>query len=905
MTEALPRSADSLQARLHQYACSTPQKLALVAHNVSLNYQQLDAVVGGQAEKLALLGVTNTSIIGVRCAVEIPHLVLCLAASRLGATIFSVPTYESEAFQKSLVSKCGANLVLDETECVHVSDFSSIPFSSEISGVVSSYLFATSGTTGESKLVESLDCDIVAQAHRHVNSSGERFACIASIEHNFAKRHRLYCLAQGATNIFLEPEKDIVDQVIGLDVNVLHVSAFQAQQLLSNSQVKKLGGIRLKLGGSHVPLELRAQLKQAITPNLQAGYGTTETGAIGFTDPDDENAGESVGKPLPGIEVRIVDPKGQVLAAGQRGEIQIRCAGMFQGYFQRPELTAARLVDDWFHTGDTGYLDSENRIHLVGRLDDMFVFNSINIYPQELESYFQKFAQVKEVSIVPKESSVHGSIPIALIVFQSDVRHNLDSIKKTAQKELGLRSPKQYIVVDELPRNPSGKINRGVAVGLTATAEEVRKSMVDTLVNLGVEKQMGAEFLSDLRQNKTDLKIPRNEVESIVLVGLLVMLEVEYDTIITPGQFLQLHTFSNVIAYVMQELMTKQAEPSLPEYRQRKYYPLESPPYLLRFFQRLMRVSKTVTALNKGLDTLYHRLTPGQCMQLKSWLEQGQLIPETYSNKYCDAVTHWLSDLFEMMDKSGKEALEAFEVHRLSSCLMYYVGTGRPKEKTLLVCFAPKDLRKLIIPNCVLLQHLDASRFDLLMVGEPTREGYEIGLPMIGGSEQQVVDYLANLSVIKNYKSLRTIGCSAGGHLSIIAAYRMRAELCVTLGGRFHKERYLLRILKRLFVIWVGVQDKEAGSISLILSFSRRVSRDRIFAKIMRFLTGGSLFSIAIDNNKFSHPIVDQMLELDKLSEFLSATILCDLRADKIKSRQMNFPGGNVVDIAPKDIRRS
>ena len=267
--------------RLLHYSETDPERDAVVTASFTLSYAQLAQRVLTQVQGLEDAGISSDSVVGIRCPDDSQHLLLCLATLHVGATSFSVPSYESQQAQDSAIDRCGATHVVNGNSVDQLpSDRSaeSTPFDE------ARLLFSTSGTTGKAKLVVHHDSDLVAQAHRHIASKQERFACLASMEHNFAKRHRLYCVAAGASNVFLDAKQEsLVDQCRSLDVNVLHVTAYQAQELLATPGINKLSHIRLKLGGSHVPLKLRQQLRERITSKLQAGYGTTETGAIAFT----------------------------------------------------------------------------------------------------------------------------------------------------------------------------------------------------------------------------------------------------------------------------------------------------------------------------------------------------------------------------------------------------------------------------------------------------------------------------------------------------------------------------------------------------------------------------------------------------------------------------------------------
>jgi long-chain acyl-CoA synthetase len=461
---------ETLVGRLLRHARQGPSHEAVATPRLRLTYAELAALVAAQARRLRDAGVSRDAVVGIACPDDVQHLLLCLAAAAVGAASCTIPSREGERQRQELLDRCGVTHRLGPADAIRPGD--PLPASTAADlpdGGDAAVLFSTSGTTGAPKLVRLHGADLVAQAPRHVQSPGERFVCLATMEHNFARRHRLYCVAQGATNVFVDAAPDsLVPQCKALSASVMHLSAFQAQELLAAPGVAALNGIRLKLGGSHVPSALRQQLRRGITPILQAGYGTTETGAIAFTDPDDDDAAESVGRPLPGIEARVASPAGEALPAGECGELSIRCAGMFRGYHGRPELTAARLRDGWFQTGDIGYIDHRGRIHLCGRADDMFVLNSVNIHPQDIESQLRQFPAVADAAVLPRRSPVHGDIPVALIVPAGDARPDLNALRVFMRDRVGIRCPRQFIVVDRIPRNAAGKILRAEAQQMLA-----------------------------------------------------------------------------------------------------------------------------------------------------------------------------------------------------------------------------------------------------------------------------------------------------------------------------------------------------------------------------------------------------------------------------------------------------
>ncbi len=858
----------SLIARLFTHAEATPNYEAVVSPQISLSYQQLAHAVIAQADILEKNGVNNQSIVGIRCNDNVQHLVLCLAAIHLGSTSCTIPCYESEQQQQATVQRCNVDFIADEAIAINFNSLEQDQSKRYSQSSSARLLFSTSGTTGEPKLVVLHDNDLVAQAHRHISSDQERFLCLASIEHNFSKRHRLYCVAEGASNIFVdEGEDSLVAICQKYSVNVIHVSAFQARELLATNDISTLSGIRLKLGGSHVPTSLRQQLRNQITDSLQAGYGTTETGAIAFTDPHDENAGESVGQPLSGIEVKVVTPDRKALGPEQRGELAIRCEGMFRGYHGMPEKTLERLQDNWFYTGDIGYLDRHQRIHLCGRSDDMFVFNSINIYPQDIESQICRYPDIVDAAVLPKASPIHGSIPIALVVFDKSKKSKLPPLIKYVKNQVGIRCPRQFIIVEEIPRNANFKICRDDAINMSLKSELVRQTIAQALLTNSEDEQMSS-ILAEFEMGDIDITLGDLDIDSISRMDLLVALEVNHNTIITPQEFTKFRSLGNIVAHVL-----------LPEQNQEEEILLRtafvdsietttlSRPYVVTFFQRTFNCCQTVAQLNKAFTTLEHRLTPGDMQNLLKWHTSQHLIPATAEKKFHAACNLWFSRIQKMILDSGNDEPEPFTAHRVHPCVTHYKGIGSTIDKTLVICFSVAGGRSLMMPNAILMQHTDSAKYDLLVVSEPLNQSYRLGIPLLGNSVNEVIESLTEFDLINQYKKIRVLGCSAGCYPAIIAGYRLGAELVSCVGGRFHSERHPGKILERIFISWKGIHKNQ--NTKVLMSYDPNVTRDRHYAKLFAWLTGGKLFTV----KNVGHNILEKLTERGQLAQFLQHTI--------------------------------
>ncbi len=213
---------------------------------------------------------------------------------------------------------------------------------------------------------------------------------------------------------------------------------------------------------------LHEQLKRDIFSAFPCGiielYGLTE-GIITTLDPEDaDGRWASVGKPLLGTDIRIVDDAGQPVAAGGSGEIVSRGRITMPGYWQREDANAeARLVDDygveWLRSGDIGKLDEEGFLYIVDRKKDMILSGGQNIYPQDIEAVLVRHAQVNDVAVIGAVSSRWGETPVALAVPDDPEQFDAAAVLDWANRQLGRQQRLADVVaVAELPRNPNGKI---------------------------------------------------------------------------------------------------------------------------------------------------------------------------------------------------------------------------------------------------------------------------------------------------------------------------------------------------------------------------------------------------------------------------------------------------------------
>lgn len=199
--------------------------------------------------------------------------------------------------------------------------------------------------------------------------------------------------------------------------------------------------------------------------------GLTETAAPCFTNPLDPH-GRKIGSPGTafGNEARIVDGKGNVLPAGVTGEIMVRGDNVMKCYYKNPKETAKTLTPDgWLHTGDLGYLDEDDFVFVTGRLKELIIKGGENIAPREIDEVLLKHPALLEAAVVGIPDENYGQEILACVVLKPNEMCSEEELRDYCGNALGMyKTPKQFRFVDELPKGPSGKVQRLKLLDLVA-----------------------------------------------------------------------------------------------------------------------------------------------------------------------------------------------------------------------------------------------------------------------------------------------------------------------------------------------------------------------------------------------------------------------------------------------------
>jgi len=224
--------------------------------------------------------------------------------------------------------------------------------------------------------------------------------------------------------------------------------------------------MRLFVSGS-APLlaETHTQFEARTGHRILERYGMTETNMNTSNPYDGERRAGTVGFPLPDVELKITDPDtGATLPTGEIGQIEVRGPNVFSGYWQMPEKTAAELrADGFFITGDLGRIDADGYVQIVGRNKDLIISGGYNIYPKEIELVLDAQPGVLESAVIGVPHVDFGETVLGLIVPQPGVTPDLDAIAEATATSLArFKHPRKLVVIDALPRNTMGKVQKNV-----------------------------------------------------------------------------------------------------------------------------------------------------------------------------------------------------------------------------------------------------------------------------------------------------------------------------------------------------------------------------------------------------------------------------------------------------------
>jgi long-chain acyl-CoA synthetase len=214
-------------------------------------------------------------------------------------------------------------------------------------------------------------------------------------------------------------------------------------------------------GGAAMPVEVLRQFEDQFDCIVLEGYGLSETSPVAsFNHPDRERKPGSIGTPIRGVEMRVVDAAGAEVPQGEVGEIAIRGHNIMKGYLNKPDATAEAIsADGWFRTGDIGRVDADGYYYIVDRKKDLIIRGGYNIYPREIEEVLYEHPEVAEAAVVGMPHPELGEEVGAAVALKPGATVTPDELRSFVKSQVAAyKYPRRVWIVDALPKGPTGKI---------------------------------------------------------------------------------------------------------------------------------------------------------------------------------------------------------------------------------------------------------------------------------------------------------------------------------------------------------------------------------------------------------------------------------------------------------------
>lgn len=496
-----PASVMPVSAILAGYAATRPDATALVLDGARTTYGDLERQVAAAAGFLASEGIRAGDRVAWCCANTPAFFTMMLAAMRTGVVLAPLNWRQKVREIAYIFADSGARLAiadpafmatLREAAGTQVTVVDSADFVARLATgkgdpaapfgdwQATALLLYTSGTTGNPKGVRLSEKAISAGRVMETATGGfddwsdEEVllsplplfhiggicwalcglvrGCSVVLTNNPAPPALLdLCIAEGVSRTFMVPQlvRGLIEEIVGRCIRApalkgIHYGAAPMDAALLERGIEQIGCRFLQY------------------------FGMTEmAGTITILTPDDHDPSRpqllrSVGKVLPGSDIEVRDPQGNVLPVGQAGEIWTRGPTMMIDYLNRPEQTVEAIVDGWYRTGDGGRIDEEGFVYLTDRIKDMIVTGGENVYPVEVEAVLREHPAVADCAVYGLPDAHWGERVCAAVELRPEARFDAGDIIEFMKGQIaGYKCPREVNQVEALPRTASGKIQRG------------------------------------------------------------------------------------------------------------------------------------------------------------------------------------------------------------------------------------------------------------------------------------------------------------------------------------------------------------------------------------------------------------------------------------------------------------
>ncbi|GAB3523896.1 long-chain-fatty-acid--CoA ligase [Photobacterium alginatilyticum] len=507
----------NLATNLERNATFRGSNTALIFHDEAISYRQLNTMVNQVANQLVKLGIKPDDKVAISCPNTPAFVIGYYAIQKVGAITVPLNVMlkgpevayhldDSDAvaiisFQGNNAMPCGEycyegysqtdsclHYILIESEGEDIAlpedahrfnqwlqstetSFDAVYRTAEDTCVI----LYTSGTTGRAKGAELSQSNMLCNAQACqalTNQKGTDVSiAILPLFHTFGQSLIMNTSMLTASALVLIPRfvpKTVLQQMH--KHKVTHLAGVPTMFIGLLAFAEKHGGDYLKeiadnlkvaiSGGASMPVEILKQFEAKLNVPVIEGYGLSESSPVAaFNHLEYKRKPGSIGQPLPGVTMKVVDRDGNDAPQGKEGELLIRGHNVMKGYYRKPEETAKTIVNGWLHTGDIVRFDEDGYVFVVDRLKEVIIRGGYNIYPRDIEETFMTHPDVHLVAVIGVPHKTYGEEVKAFIVPKEDSTTNSKAFVAWGRERLAdFKYPRQVEVVSELPMTATGKI---------------------------------------------------------------------------------------------------------------------------------------------------------------------------------------------------------------------------------------------------------------------------------------------------------------------------------------------------------------------------------------------------------------------------------------------------------------
>ena len=485
----------NLALNLAASAAKTPNASALRLGETTLDYAAVDDATARIAGLLRDRGIGPGDVVGI-CLPNVPSFAICYyGVLRAGCIVVPLNPLLKERELTYHLTDSGAKLLfawddVADTARVSAAAAGTDPITVTANGFDellaqtvpaheyverddndTAVILYTSGTTGKPKGAElthanlAANCDVVASTLLDLSSQDVVLGALP-LFHVFGQTFALNTVIKVGALLTLVPRFDpaVVLEVLERDrVTVFEGVPTMYNALLNHPDAKAFDVSNLRLcvsGGSAMPVEVMRNFEEAFGCTVLEGYGLSETSPIvSFNLPDRERKAGSIGLPVVGVEMRLVDNAGHDVDDGEVGEIVVRGHNVMKGYWRNPSATTAAIPDGWFRTGDLARRDGDGYYFIVDRKKDLVIRGGYNVYPREIEEVLYEHADVAEVAVIGVPDARLGEEVCAVVALKPGRNATADELVDFAKERVAAyKYPRHVVLVDALPKGATGKI---------------------------------------------------------------------------------------------------------------------------------------------------------------------------------------------------------------------------------------------------------------------------------------------------------------------------------------------------------------------------------------------------------------------------------------------------------------